>query len=76
MNLRGGRGEQEAGENCKMRSFVILQQLHRVIKSIMLRRKGHVEHVGEITNAYKTWVTKINNEMPLERRIEVNIILK
>ena len=76
MKLRGGRGGQEVGENCKMRSFIILQQLHRVIKSVMMRRKGHVEHVGEITNAYKTWVTKMKDEMSLQRRTEVSIILK
>jgi hypothetical protein len=77
LNLRGGGGgRQEAGENCKMRSFTILQQLHRVIKSIMMRRKGHVEHMGEITNAYKTWVTKIKDEMSLQRRVEGSIIFK
>jgi len=58
-----------------MRSFIILQQLHRVIKSIIMRRNGHIEHMGEITNAYKTWVTKIKDEMSLQRRVERSIIL-
>ena len=40
-----------------------------------MRRNGHVEHMGEITNACKTWVTKIKDEMSLQRRVERSIIL-
>jgi hypothetical protein len=50
LNCRKGK-KQEEGEKCKMRSFMILRQLHRAVKSIMMRRKGHVEGVAEITNA-------------------------
>jgi len=80
LNLRRGKGggcrRLEAGENCKMRSFIILQQLHRVIKSITMRRKGHVEYMGENANAYKTLVTKMKDGMSLQRRGEGSIILK
>jgi hypothetical protein len=37
----------------------------RVIKSRMVRRTEYVARMGEMINAYKTWVTKLEGKRPL-----------
>jgi hypothetical protein len=60
---------QENGENCIMKSFMILYSspsIIRIIKASRMRWAGHVARMGEKMNAYRL-VGKPEGRRPLER---------
>jgi hypothetical protein len=64
--------QQEAGETCIMRSFIIF----RIVRSRRMRWAGHILLMGKMRNAYKIFVGKPNGKRPLggrRRRWENNI---
>jgi hypothetical protein len=59
---------QETGEKCIMRSLITcilsLPIIIRIIKSRRMRWVGHVAHMGEMRNTYKTLAEESERKRP------------
>jgi hypothetical protein len=64
-----GEKEQVTGENCIMKSFMILSaNIISVTTSIRMRWVGHVARMGEKRNVYRTLVGKTEGKRPFGRQ--------